>query len=132
MSSGPISMSRRHVLGDFYSRCETIVSVPVYLGSVEGEMLGYVDQGLGHYADAFTFHLPDDVCKKLSAGYFTYSFDFDYSENEAAPGRHRRVKLVSISLIPRQDYKKPTPRGTVTATPNTEIEPAEASIQLSS
>src|SRR5687768_9362512 len=110
MATGPISMSRRHVLGDYYSRCEAIVSVPVYLDSSKGEMLGYVDQGLGHYADAFSFHVPDDICKKLSAGHFTYAFEFDYSERKATPGRHRRVKLSSISLVPRKNYEKPLPR----------------------
>ncbi len=103
-------MSRRHVLGDYYSRCEPIVSVPVYLDSSKGEMLGYADQGLGHYADAFSFHLPDDICKKLSAGHFTYAFEFSYSERKATPGRHRRVKISSISLITRKNYEKPLPR----------------------
>jgi hypothetical protein len=103
-------MSRRHVLGEYYSRCDAIVSVPVYLESSKGEMLGYADQGLGHYADAFSFHVPDDVCKKLSAGYFTYSFEFNYVERKAIPGRQRRVKISSISLIPRQNYEKPLPR----------------------
>ena len=83
-------MSRRHVLGDLYSRCETVVNVPVYLDNKEGEMLGYVDQGLGHYADAFSFHLPEEVCKKLSAGYFTFAFDLDYADPAAAPGRAAR------------------------------------------
>lgn len=103
-------MSRRHVLGDLYSRCETVVSVPVYLDSKEGEMLGYVDQGLGHYADAFSFHLSEDVCKKLSAGYFTFAFDLDYTEEKAIPGRNRKVRLNSISLIARQNYEKPASR----------------------
>ena len=110
MATGPISISRRHVLGDYYSRCDAIVSVPVYLDNSKGEMLGYVDQGLGHYADAFSFHLPDDICKKLSAGHFTYAFEFNYSEQKAAPGRHRRVTLTSISLITRKNYEKPLPR----------------------
>ena len=110
MSSGPISLSRRHVLGDYYSRCEAIVSVPVYLDSTKGEMLGYADQGLGHYADAFSFHLPDHISKKLAAGQFTYAFEFNYSERKAAPGRHRRVKLNSISLVTRKGYEKPLPR----------------------
>lgn len=110
MATGPVSMSRRHVLGDYYSRCEPIVSVPVYLENSKGEMLGYVDQGLGHYADAFSFHLPDDVCKKLSAGHFTYALEFSYAERKAAPGRHRRVKISSISLIPRKNYEAPLPR----------------------
>ena len=103
-------MSRRHVLGDLYSRCETVVNVPVYLDNKEGEMLGYVDQGLGHYADAFSFHLPEEVCKKLSAGYFTFAFDLDYADPAAAPGRARKVRLNSIALIARQNYEKPIPR----------------------
>lgn len=112
MSSGPISVSRRHVLGDLYNRCEPISSVPVYLGSVEGEVLGHVDQGLGHYADAFSFHLADDVCKKLSAGFFSYAFDYQYSEQEAEPGRLRKVVLNSICLIARQNYERPIARST--------------------
>jgi hypothetical protein len=103
-------MSRRHVLGDLYARCESVVSVPVYLDNKEGEMLGYVDQGLGHYADAFSFHLPEEVCKKLSAGYFTFAFELDYSEEKAIPGRNRKVRLSSISLIARQNYEKPAAR----------------------
>lgn len=117
MTSGPISISRRHVLGDYYSRCDAVVSVPVYLNDAKGEMLGHVDQGLGHYADAFSFHVPDDVCKKLSAGYFTYSFEFNYSDTKAAPGRHRRVCLHSISLIPRQNYEKPAARSALVESP---------------
>ena len=103
-------MSRRHVLGDLYARCESVVSVPVYLENKEGEMLGYVDQGLGHYADAFSFHLADDVCKKLSAGYFTFSFDVSYTEPAAMPGRSRKMRLNSISLVARQNYEKPASR----------------------
>lgn len=110
MSSGPISVSRRHVLGDLYSRCDVISSVPVYLNSVDGELLGHVDQGLGHYADAFSFHLPDDICKKLSAGFFTYAFDYQYTDPAAEPGRPKRVTLNSICLIARQNYERPVAR----------------------
>jgi len=105
-------MSRRHVLGDYYSRCEALVNVPVYMDNADGEMLGYADQGLGHYADAFSFHLPEDICKKLSSGYFTFSFDFSYAD--AVPGRSRKVKLNSISLIARQNYEKPVSRAELT------------------
>jgi hypothetical protein len=110
MTTGPISLSRRHVLGDLYSRCDVIVSIPVYLNSVDGEMIGHVDHGLGHYADAFSFHLADDICKKLSAGFFTYAFDFEYAET--VPGRSKRVKLNSICLIARQNYERPVARST--------------------
>lgn len=107
-------MSRRHVLGGYYSRCESIASVPVYLETTDGEMLGYVDQGLGHYADAFSFHLPDDVCKKLSSGYFTFAFDFSYADAVPAQGNSRKVKLNSIALIARQNYEKPVSRAELT------------------
>lgn len=111
MISGPISLSRRHVLGDLYNRCDVITSIPVYLNSVDGEMLGHVDQGLGHYADAFSFHLADDICKKLSAGFFTYAFDYQYSE-PSVPGQRRTVQLIAICLIARQNYERPVARST--------------------
>lgn len=112
MTSGPISLSRRHVLGDLYSRCDVVTSVPVYLNSVEGELLGHVDQGLGHYADAFSFHLADDVCKKLSAGFFTYAFDYQYSEEPIVAGQRKKVILTAIFLIARQNYERPVARST--------------------
>ena len=111
MTTGPISLSRRHVLGDLYSRCDVITSIPVYLNSVDGEMLGHVDQGLGHYADAFSFHLADDICKKLSAGFFTYAFDYQYSE-PSVPGQRKKVQLIAICLIARQNYERPVARST--------------------
>ena len=113
MTTGPISLSRRHVLGDLYSRCDVITStVPVYLNSVDGEMLGHVDQGLGHYADAFSFHLAEDICKKLSAGFFTYAFDYKYSEEPAVVGQRKKVELIAICLIARQNYERPVARST--------------------
>lgn len=101
MTYSPLAITRRHVLGDLYSRCEAVVNVPVYLNDVDGEMIGYIDEGLGHYADAFLFHIPEDLCKKLSTGHYTYSFDYDYSEDEAEKGRFRRIKLNSICLTGR-------------------------------
>ena len=108
MSYGPISLSRRHVLGDLYARCEAIESVPVYMGGDDGEMLGFVDESLGHYADAFCFHLSEEVCKKLSAGHFTYSFEYDLAEDTEAS--KRRVKLNRIILNARKGYAKPVPK----------------------
>lgn len=110
MVTSPVSLSRRHVLGDLYSRCDVISSVPVYLNSIDGEVLGYADQSMGHYADAFSFHLAEDICKKLSSGFFTYAFDYDYSKDTAVPGQQRRVTLNSICLIARQNYQRPTAR----------------------
>ncbi len=109
MSYSPLSLSRRHVLGDLYGRCDPIVeNVPVYLDGAERELLGQADEALGHYADAISFHLADDFCKKLSAGHFTYSFDYEHAEPEAI-GR-RRIKINSITLIARKAYQKPVPK----------------------
>ena len=109
MAYAPIALSRRHVLGEYYSRCDAIESVPVYLEAPDGELLGQVDESMGKYADAFLFHLSEDFCKKLSAGHFTCSFDFEkVEETEGAP--RRRIKLNSITLIPRKAYAKPLPK----------------------
>lgn len=109
MELGPISFSRRHVLGDLYSRCDAIGTIPVYLDTVDGELLGHVDQGLGHYADAFSFHLQSDICKKLSSGYFTYAFSYQFSDPEQIKGL-RRVTLDSICLVSRKGYDRPAPK----------------------
>jgi len=121
MSYSPLSMSRRHVLGDLYARCEEISeSIPVYLteneperiGEPEPEVVGHADEGLGHYADALTFHLSDELCKRLSAGHFTYTFEYEFADPRTK-GPRARVRISSISLIARQNYKKPEPRGSL-------------------
>lgn len=102
MSFSPLSLSKRHVLGDLYAKCEAFTeNIPVYLLGDENELLGYVDQSLGHYADAYTFHLGDDVCKRLSAGQYTYEFDVENS------GVNGGVSLKTIFLKARKSYKKP-------------------------
>jgi hypothetical protein len=102
MMYSPLAIKRRHVLGDLYGRCDNIVSVPVYFENAEGEMIGYADESLGHYADAFLFHLPEDVCKKLSTGHFVYTFNYDFSDPEDdGPTKKRRVTLTNICLTGR-------------------------------
>ncbi|HTK37226.1 MAG TPA: hypothetical protein VL325_01925 [Pyrinomonadaceae bacterium] len=103
MMYSPLAIKRRQVLGDLYGRCDNIVSIPVYLDDTEGEMIGYADESLGHYADAFLFHLPEDVCKKLSTGHFVYSFNYDFSDpSDTRPAGKRRVTLVNICLSGRK------------------------------
>ena len=80
MTHSPLAIKRRHVLGDLYSKCDAVEQIPVYLESPDGELIGHVDEGLGHYADAYQFHIPEDVCKKLATGHYTYSFDYDYTD----------------------------------------------------
>lgn len=106
MTHSPLSIKRRHVLGDLYSKCDSLEEIPVYLDSPDGEKIGHVNEGLGHYADAYCFHLPEDVCKKLATGHYIYSFDYDYSDPKAPAGRDKRIKLNLIVLTGR---KVPTP-----------------------
>lgn len=104
MSASPLSVARKHVLGDLYAGCEPITEqVPVYFADDQNELLGHVDEALGKYADAFTFHLADDVCKRLSAGQYTYEFDIERSQNSG------RVVLRSVFLVARKNYEKPLP-----------------------
>ncbi|MBV9216254.1 MAG: hypothetical protein JO053_08765 [Acidobacteria bacterium] len=115
MTHSPLSITRRHVLGSLYARCEAITEdVPVFitppLGQGERSLSGHVNESLGHYADAFTFHLPDDVCKQLSAGYYSYSFDYEHV-GPVVKGEARTIRLSSVSLIARQNYTKPAPGG---------------------
>jgi len=101
MTFSPLAIKRRQVLGDLYAVCDSVENVPVYLDNADGENLGFADESLGHYADAYLFHLPEDVCKKLSTGHYIYSFDYDYSDTEAT-GRNRRIKLNYIFLTGRK------------------------------
>ncbi|CAN5519711.1 hypothetical protein BH10ACI3_BH10ACI3_19280 [soil metagenome] len=101
MTYSPLAIKRRQVLGDLYALCDNVEMVPVHLDNAEGEKIGHVDESLGHYADAYLFHLPEDVCKKLSTGHYIYSFDYDYSDPDST-GRHRRIKLNYIFLTGRK------------------------------
>jgi hypothetical protein len=106
----PVTLSRRHVLGDLYGRCDALKDqVPVYLDGAERQLLGHADEQLGTFSDAISFFLDDDVCKKLSSGQFTFSFDYDLAKGlgKDAGGR---VVLTSITLIGRPGYAKPIAR----------------------
>lgn len=117
MATNSLTMARRHVLGELNERCDAVENVPVYLDDTTGDVLGFVDESLGKYADAITFHLTDEICKKLASGQFTYSFEYDYADgkNTAAAPSKRRIKLSSITLVSRKGYEKPIPRGVVAA-----------------
>jgi hypothetical protein len=100
MSYSPLAIKRRHVLGDIYKNCDTVESIPVYLNDASGELLGHADESMGRYADAFLFHLSEDVCKKLSTGHYNYSFEYDVLYNGEDKRRH--IKLNSILLVGKQ------------------------------
>ena len=119
MTYSPLTLSRRHVLGDLYGHCDrTTRDVPVYLNDTNGERLGYVDESLGKYADAFTFHLSEENCKRLAGGQFIYSFDYHFAETIAAAltPRRRRIRLISIFLTMRKGHQKPVPHSEQTDT----------------
>ena len=105
----PITLARRHVLGKHYNRCDRMTTdVSVYLNDKTGERLGFVDEGSNKYADAFTFHLPEDFCKKLADGHFIYTFEFRSSASlPASSSAKRRVKLTSIFLTMRPGRERP-------------------------
>lgn len=110
MSYSPLTMKRRHVLGDICDRCDPVTTVPVYQNDENGEVLGHMDESLGHYADAFTFHLAEDVCKRLSAGYYSYSFGYEFIGDDKIEERKRRIKLTSICINERKIVEPVGPR----------------------
>lgn len=99
MSYSPLAIKRSYVLGKIYKQCDAIENIPVYMNDQSGEILGYVDESLGHYADAFTFHLSEIVCKQLSASHYDFAFGFEYAENTDKPAAKKRIKLNHIVLV---------------------------------
>jgi hypothetical protein len=100
MSYSPLAIKRSHVLGTIYKQCDPVENIPVYLNDASGELLGYVDESLGRFADAFVFHLSEDICKKLSSGHFNYGFDYEVLSSE--PDKNKHIKLNFIMLIGRK------------------------------
>lgn len=104
MSYSPLAIKRRQILGDIYNRCEKIETIPVYMDDVSGELLGHADESLGQFADAFVFHLSENVCKKLSTGH--YNFGFDYDVLESGNSKKGNIKLNYILLVGRKIVSK--------------------------
>ena len=98
-----ISIARSQVLGDFNSRCDRVELIPVYMSDDMETQIGFVDQSLGLYADAFSFHLPPDMCKRLSSGQFSFSFGYDKAR--AKEGNQSRITLNFICLTLRQPVR---------------------------
>ena len=102
MSYNPLTIKRSNVLGDIYKQCDTIESIPVYMNDQSGELLGFVREDMGRYADVFTFHLSEPICKQLSSNHFEFAFDFDYSEKTTPAVNKKRIKLNHILLIAKK------------------------------
>ena len=102
MSTETLSFARRHVLGDLHSRCDVIDVVPVFMGDDPATEVGFVDQSMGRYADAFSFHLPLDICKQLRSGHFSFSFGYAHAERAENGGKPRlRLTYISLNKIQR-------------------------------
>lgn len=99
MTYNPLAITRRTILGDLYKQCDPINSIPVYLNDASGEPIGTADESLGNYVDAFLFHLPEDVCKKLSTSGYQIAVDYDYLDksNETSQSRVRLNHIVLIA-----------------------------------
>jgi hypothetical protein len=109
MSYSPIAIKRSRILGDLNSRCEPVEeNLPVYLNHETGELLGYADESLGRYADAFVFHLSEEVCKKLSTNSYECGLNYDYIKDDGS--RPRRVRLNFIVLTPRVELVARPPK----------------------
>lgn len=96
MKYSPLAIKRRNILGDIYSKCELVEGIPVYLEDKDGEAVGHVDESLGRYADAFVFHLPEEVCKKLS----TSGYEVFIDSNK--PDERDRITLNHFILVSKK------------------------------
>lgn len=94
MDKNILNLKRRHVLGNLYGKCESIESIPVYLDALSEEPIGFADESLGRYIDAFSFHLPEAICKKLSSNGYVVAFDYDISALNS-----RKYKLNHFVLV---------------------------------
>lgn len=88
MEKNVLSFKRRHVLGNLYSKCENITEIPVYLNELSDEPIGFADESLGYYMDAFSFHLPEPICKKLSSNGYLFAIGY-----EVSPKNNRKYKI---------------------------------------
>lgn len=108
MNLNTISFKRRNILGELYKKCDTVSSIPVYMNDKTAEPIGTVEDCADSYADAFLFHLPDHVCKKLSTNSYDIGIDYDLSE-ESKGLNSARIKLNCIILAVKQG-SEPIPR----------------------
>lgn len=109
MQYSPLAIKRRYILGNLAEKCETVNEIPVYLNDKSGAPIGFADESLGRYADAFLFHLPEDVCKRLSTNGYDLDVDYEVRQRNDKTRENERVKLNHIILTSRE-VKSPLPR----------------------
>jgi hypothetical protein len=101
MTFSPLAIRRRYILGDLAEKCESVERIPVYLDNTDDPPVGYADESLGPYADAFLFDLPEDVCKRLATNGYDLDVDYDVRGVETEGERKERFKLNHIILTSR-------------------------------
>jgi hypothetical protein len=99
MQYSPLAIKRRYILGKLADKCDTISKIPVYLNDKSSEPIGFADESMGRYADAFLFHLPEDVCKRLSTNGYDLEIDYDVSNQEDKTAKSERITLNYIILV---------------------------------
>jgi hypothetical protein len=113
MNLNTISFKRRNILGALYKQCDTVECIPVYMNDTLDAPIGTVEENPNHYTDAFLFHLPDVVCKKLSTNGYDIGIDYDFTEKNRRSGNNR-IKVNHIILAVKQG-SEPIPRRNVSA-----------------
>lgn len=101
MQFSPLAIKRHYILGNLAEKCEPVEKIPVFLDDITAEPIGYVDESLGRYVDAFVFHLPEDVCKRLATNGYDLDVDYQVSKSKTTGEKDVRLKLNHIILTSR-------------------------------
>lgn len=117
MTLNTISFKRRNILGELYQHCDAISSIPVYMSDTTDEPIGTVEESPDHYADAFLFHLPPQICKRLSTNSYDIHFDYDVTDKND-DSDNKRIKLNHIILAGKRG-SEPIPRRNSSSTSST-------------
>lgn len=101
MKFSPLAIKRRYILGNLADKCDPVNRIPVYLNVETETPIGFADESLGRYADAFLFHLPEDVCKLLANNGYDLDIDYEVRQREDKTRESDRLKLNHIILTSR-------------------------------
>jgi hypothetical protein len=108
MNLNTIAFKRRNILGELYKQCDAISTIPVYMNDTTDEPIGTVEETVDHFADAFLFHLPDNICKKLSNNSYDVGIDYDFTDKKRN-SKNDRIKINHIILALKRGAE-PIPR----------------------
>ena len=101
MNPNTVTLKRSNILGKLYKQCDKIGSIAVYMTDSSADPIGTAEESPNHYADAFLFHLPDAICKKLSNNNYDICVDYDFVNKNKVSDKDQ-VKLNHIILADKQ------------------------------